>query len=115
MPWLIGVLGGLVGRVFTLAFGHFTFLVAQRIAIVTGYIIVSGTIFIGVALGIKTLVLSARVFMPPHLAVVTYFLPASLNQFFATFVVIRLSYFVWRWTHANLAAYADVPNRKMLY
>lgn len=114
MQWLVTLLGAVVGRTFTLLFGVLSFALAQRIALVTGYILASAALFLAVSAAIKTAVLAVRVVMPPILVQATYFLPPSINSFVASIVVIRLTYFVWRWTTSNLAAYADVPNRKLL-
>ena len=114
MQWLIAAMGGMVGRVFTLLFGMVSFHIAQRVAIVTAYIGMSAALFVTVSVAVRASVEALRTSMPGVLTPFTYFLPGNINNFIAAVVLIRVSYFLWKWTQANLAAYADIPNRGML-
>lgn len=108
MTWIVTALGALVSRSFLLFTGVFSFLIAQRMALLTAYIVVSGTLFLATSASIKLTVEALRVSMPPILASSTYFLPSSINSFIAAIVVVRLTHAVWRWTQTNLATYAGV-------
>lgn len=114
MTWIITTLGALVGRSFTLFYGFFTFLIAQRLAIATAYITVSGALFLATAVAVKAAVMGARVVLPPVLANATFFIPSSINILIASIVTVRVGAAVYRWTQNNLAVYADVANRKLL-
>lgn len=113
MPWIATVLGAVVARVLTFAMGFLAYSLAKRLAIVTGFIVAWSALFIAMAGTVKALIIGMRIVMPPVLAQFTYFLPSSINTFIAALVSVRLIYFVWEWTQANLSAYANVGMRGM--
>lgn len=105
---IIAMFGGAVGRVLTFAMGFVSYMLAKRIALASGYILVSAALFGVMAASVKAAVLGVRVLMPVSMSAFTYFLPSSINLFLASLVTVRLTHFVWRWTVANLGVYTNV-------
>lgn len=114
MAWLINALGALTSRLFTFFFGYLSFAISTRAALVTTYIIISATLFLGAAGAIKAAVMAIKVTAPPILANAAFFIPESINTLIASIITVRTAAAVYRWTQSNLAAFADVPNRKLL-
>lgn len=108
MPWITAVLGAAVSRMLGFAMVFVSYMMAKRIAIVTGYLLASAALFLGMSGAIKAVVLGLRVSMPPMMAAVTYFLPSNINSFIAALVTVRLTHFIWKWTQSNLSVYANV-------
>lgn len=108
MPWITALLGAAVTRMLSFAMVFFAYAAAKRIAITTGFIVVSAGLFGAMAGAIKAAVMALRVVMPPTLSTFTYFLPSNINVFIAALVTVRLTHFVWTWTQRNLAHYANV-------
>lgn len=104
-PWLVGLLGSLVSSIATFLIGRVAVERAFQIALVSAFLVASAGLFVTLALGVKALLLGARVAMPGSLGQATYFLPASINLIFATIVTIRVGASVYRWTVATMAAY----------
>jgi hypothetical protein len=108
MPWIASILGAVVSRMLSWSMIFFSYVFAKRIAIASGFIAASAVMFLGMAAAIKAIVLTLRVTMPPILSASTYFLPANINFFIAALITVRMTHFIWRWSQANLAVYANV-------
>lgn len=104
--WLVGLLGTLFTSVATWLMGRFAFERAISYALITAFLVAAAALFVTVTLAIKGALLAARVAMPATLGMATFFLPASIAQILAFVVTARVSFALYRWTVATMAAYA---------
>jgi len=104
---VVGSLGAVVAKLFEFFYQFLAFKLATRLAVGTAFLVVSASITVTMAMAIKAALLLARVALPPHLAVATYFLPANLNQFLAVYITIASIRFIWAWSYKNLAGYTQ--------
>lgn len=108
LAWITAALGASVTRIFGLYYVFLVWSWARHLTIVTAFIVAWAAFFLGMVAAVKLLVLAIRVSMPVKMQAFTYFLPSEINYFIASLISIRLVHFVWEWTVANLAMYADM-------
>ena len=104
-PWLVGLFASAVGSLFTWLVTRFAFEKAIQSALITGFIVAATALFLGVTLSIKTLIFSARIFMPNSLGLATFFLPSNINTVFAIIFTARVSRSLYNWTVSVMSAY----------
>lgn len=112
--WLVGLLGAVVSSVATWLIGRVAFALAMRYALITGFLVAAGALFVALTVAIKAALLGARIAMPQSLGMLTYFLPPSIAQIIAFIVLLRVSTSIHRWTVNTMAAYLPITPRHML-
>ena len=112
--WLVGLLGSVVSTAATWFVGRMAFAQAMHYALVTGFVVAAGALFVALTLAVKAAIFGTRVAMPNSLGVATFFLPASIGQIFAFIVTARVSVGLYRWTVSTMAAYLPITPRSMM-
>lgn len=102
---ITAALGAVVAKVFEMLIKFFAYKVARNLAVGVGAVLLAGSLTVGMAQGIKAVVLAGRMFMPDFIAMATFFLPSSINWMIAAYVNVHLLHFIWQWSMKNLARY----------
>lgn len=103
--WFITAMATLAGNVLDFFLKRFVLEKATQYTLITMYIGTVFALFLALTLSMKAMVLGARIWMPSTIGMVTWFLPKSLPQIFATIVTFRVSVAIYRWTIQVIGAY----------
>ena len=104
--WLVGLFASVVGTFMTWLLTHFVWRTAIKILVVTGFVVAVAGFFLSMTVGLKALVIGARLVLPTALQQVTYFLPANCNQVFALLITARCTVFLFKWSASVMKMYA---------
>jgi len=107
--WLFGLVTSSFTAFTTFLITKMVYEKAVQFAFVTAFLVAAGALTVSISLSIKAMIIGAQMYLPPAMAVATYFLPNNVNQVMALIVTIRVSVSLYRWTVATLAAY--VPTK----
>lgn len=107
--WLFGLVTSSFTAFTTFLITKMVYEKAVQFAFVTAFLVAAGALTVSISLSIKATIIAAQIYLPPSMAVATYFLPNNVNQVMALIVTIRVSVSLYRWTVATLAAY--VPTK----
>ena len=107
--WLFGLVTSSFTAFTTFLITKMVYEKAVQFAFVTAFLVAAGALTVSISLSIKATIIAAQIYLPPAMAVATYFLPNNVNQVMALIVTIRVSVSLYRWTVATLAAY--VPTK----
>jgi len=107
--WLFGLVTSSFTAFTTFLITKMVYEKAVQFAFVTAFLVAAGALTVSISLSIKATIIAAQIYLPPPMAVATYFLPSNVNQVMALIVTIRVSVSLYRWTVATLSAY--VPTK----
>jgi len=107
--WLFGLVTSSFTAFTTFLITKMVYEKAVQFAFVTAFLVAAGALTVSISLSIKATIIAAQIYLPPPMAVATYFLPNNVNQVMALIVTIRVSVSLYRWTVSTLAAY--VPTK----
>jgi len=109
--WLFGLVTSSFTAFTTFLITKMVYEKAVQFAFVTAFLVAAGALTVSISLSIKATIIAAQIYLPPPMAVATYFLPSNINQIMGIIVTLRVSIALYRWTVSVMGAYLPAnPN-----